>query len=1034
MMKYKMISPFFLYTIIWLIVASASAADFLSDFSLPAKNYVRNGSFKNGLEGWHFFKKEGGEIVPEGHDGGPCFKITGGHDDHIYLYNKATDRGWGIDLKADRTYTLSAWFKSENVKDLFSDKALLIVNYGWTASLGLGPDRSSGWVKKSITFSPPQQTRQFDETALPYSMLVFWPRAANGTLWIDDIQIEEGPEATAFTDFWNFRALEIRDALNVEYAKTMRATNALRTNFPQALDLSDQLQGHLQTIEQLGARLASSEQLNNETCKDIEEKIQKAAGQSADVMFPVWLKNPFLISQPTDFPSALSPPKTQKFSCYINMTRNLALMLTNFSGKNMDVRVAPQSFINTQNQQKISGNSFITVYDTPLMRGHFDKDALFSDALPRANAINSFTVTSGITKQVVLSFSTENLLPGRYHGSVLVDALHEHDFTREIQVELEVLPVKLPDRVPVDVGAFGAGFLRKEEVRRLGHNVLMIDLSSFFPRFYAAPNNYMTVDYQRLDIAIEEALSSCSDCKFMFIFSIGPRFIKAANRHGINWPDARLKEAWQAWIKDIYQHLQTQKVDAHHFYLQVVDEPGPEEALTAIELQKLAKLAVPELQITTTLTGFHPEQPNYNDFYNSVDYVIPIVRSIRNPECVEFFNSRGAKVAIYDCAESSESLHPIGYYRLMPWRVWQNNLAGWYYWYRCDRKPNWNSVKYQSIVYPDRDGSAQFTNNPIWPEDKYTISRRWLAMEAGYQDYKMLYQLKNTLNVIKDELNADADLVRNAQSFLNHVPTEVLKLDDPAQYPRDIAKEGKPEIIDEMNEKILGFTNELLAYDTFHVVEKPAINKNGVLTFKTSESATVTIKYLLDGKLPWRAIEVTSPNSGHQILIPKAHEERVSKCIISAVDKLGKVLTISPFPSLTVSTDSVFPGGYDLECLIDGERVPGAQYWMGKTWISKSDPGEHWVQLDLETPAEISQINISWMSRGGLPTAYKLQYQMPGNEQWFDLAGDWRTAQSAFERIYFQPLLAKAVRVIQKALGGNPSAPAMMGISEVEVF
>lgn len=91
-----------------------------------------------------------------------------------------------------------------------------------------------------------------------------------------------------------------------------------------------------------------------------------------------------------------------------------------------------------------------------------------------------------------------------------------------------------------------------------------------------------------------------------------------------------------------------------------------------------------------------------------------------------------------------------------------------------------------------------------------------------------------------------------------------------------------------------------------------------------------------------------------------------------------------------------------------------------------------WVALEWANPEKISRINIYWMTRGGLPSAYKVQYR--SNGKWLDITKGWGGAESSFEKIEFDPVEADAVKVIQKASGGTPLSPTLMGISEIEVF
>ena len=1019
--------------------AEAIRSDFLANLRNPPKNYVANGSFRRGLEGWHFFKKRGGAVVPEGLNGESCFKISGSFDDYVYVYNIGTGNGWNIDLKEGQTYTLSASFKAEGLTNTDVDRIIHVPNYGWTKAVALGPGSATtaGWTRKSVTFKAPAQTKQHDGTGGDYRLLLFWPHGAGGTLWVDDIQVEDGAKETEYSDVLNFQVMATAKQLRKLHSQAQLTEQVLAGKFAHssaANELKRRLALSRDKIELLGGEIANWRELSNAQLRGVEERMAVVADEMAAAMCPIWLKNPYLMTTETDFAESLELIGPQRLRCYVNETKNVGLMITNLSGRNIDARVAPLAFLHEETQTIVAGKRIVTIYTAPFIRGHRAREQRFTDPLPEANAMRHLAIPAGESRQALLSLSTRGLQPGVYRGAVLFDPLANKTLAQKTTIELDVLPVRLPDRVPVDVGAMGARFLRPEEARRLGHNVAFLNVPSVFPNIDQRGGLHR-LDYTHLDRKIRDARAVVPDCKFMMIFSIGMRFINVANRKGIKWPDARLKSAWQAWVKNLCDHLLAVGVDHDQFLLQVVDEPGPAEAIKAAELQRLAKEAVPELRLTSFLTGFRPDREHTATFYDGLDYVGPIVSAIRDGKCAAYFQARGKRVAVYDCRETSETLNPVSYYRLMPWRVWHQSLAGWYYWYRDDRNSNWSCVKYMSTVYPVREGNRDFTSTPIWPEDTYVISRRWLAMEAGYLDYKALYLLHEALAEAEKVTGTDATAIQAAKDFLRDAPLKALALDDPAKYPRALAEGARPDILDQMRERMAGLTAALLQPGRIEVVNGPRVDARGVLEFETEKPNIARISYLIDGQLPWREIAVDSFARKHVVALRPADGQAVTKCNIQVYDRSGRTVTISPFIVAKVSVDSIFPNGYNLECLIDGERVPAAQYWRGKTWISEPTNTEHWVRLDWPEPCEVSRLIICWMTFGGLPTAYKIQYRQENGpaDPWTDIGTAWREAASAYEVIDFAPVKTRSVRVLQRANGGNHLTPTMMGMSEIEI-
>jgi len=241
--------------------------------------------------------------------------------------------------------------------------------------------------------------------------------------------------------------------------------------------------------------------------------------------------------------------------------------------------------------------------------------------------------------------------------------------------------------------------------------------------------------------------------------------------------------------------------------------------------------------------------------------------------------------------------------------------------------------------------------------------------------------------------------------------------------------------LDRMRERMAELTAALLQANPIRVVNEPRIDARGVLAFETETPTIVTIRYLNNGQLPWREIALDRFARKHVIPLDASEGQTVTTCDIQVYDRSGRAIAISPFITAEVSVDSVFPDGYSMECLIDGERIPAAQYWRGKTWISAPTNTEHWVRLDWDRPCKVSRLTICWMTFGGLPSAYKIQYQQENDtvDSWTDISPTWREATAAHEAIDFTPVKTQSVRVLQRAGGGNHLTPTMMGMSEIEV-
>ncbi len=116
----------------------APNADAQTLVPLPAKNYVVNGGFERGEEGWsHFVHQQGGIDHDVFSAGDASFRMDGIHPDrHFYFWQ------YNVPLETGKTYTLSARMRSEALAPAaLKFGVLLATNHGWTESAALSPPR-----------------------------------------------------------------------------------------------------------------------------------------------------------------------------------------------------------------------------------------------------------------------------------------------------------------------------------------------------------------------------------------------------------------------------------------------------------------------------------------------------------------------------------------------------------------------------------------------------------------------------------------------------------------------------------------------------------------------------------------------------------------------------------------------------------------------------------------------------------------------------------------------------------------------------
>jgi hypothetical protein len=209
------------------------------------------------------------------------------------------------------------------------------------------------------------------------------------------------------------------------------------------------------------------------------------------------------------------------------------------------------------------------------------------------------------------------------------------------------------------------------------------------------------------------------------------------------------------------------------------------------------------------------------------------------------------------------------------------------------------------------------------------------------------------------------------------------------------------------------------------------LDATNVLSIHTPEAGTLRVRYLVNGKLPWKT-QQRPVVAGHTTLALETSGE-VNRCLVDFMDRTGRVSAGTPLIIPQIHVDSSSPS-YSPRPLNDGVRVAAAKFEPEVAWISAPTAVEHWAQMDLGRSRSVSQVTLFWMTNTGLPEKIMVQYA--------DEAGAWkpvsatpvfRPAASAVESVRFAPVTTSKLRILQAANGGGNGGPSLMGLSEVEV-
>jgi hypothetical protein len=104
-------------------------------------------------------------------------------------------------------------------------------------------------------------------------------------------------------------------------------------------------------------------------------------------------------------------------------------------------------------------------------------------------------------------------------------------------------------------------------------------------------------------------------------------------------------------------------------------------------------------------------------------------------------------------------------------------------------------------------------------------------------------------------------------------------------------------------------------------------------------------------------------------------------------------------------------------------------------WASEDDPREHWIELELPEPRQISRVALYWPEFDGrYQTARRLVVSVRSDGQWVVLDDVERDAEAPLTVCRFTPIRADAIRISQPAAGGSEGYPNRMWLCQIELF
>jgi len=422
-------------------------------------------------------------------------------------------------------------------------------------------------------------------------------------------------------------------------------------------------------------------------------------------------------------------------------------------------------------------------------------------------------------------------------------------------LKLTVLPVALLPISGVDIAeCFGHTDYAWDAMMELGVNTFDIS-TQWMDTDFDQEGNLTRIDFTRINREITRELAAVPDARFLCIGGQGiVSFLQF--RYGWTDTDPKTEKAFKAWVKALVENLKSFKVEPNRLIMETYDEPGEGDFPQGIKQSRWIHEAEPKIQTQFYWSGIDKSEAA-KKLVLAHDIPSPGVGSCNETD-IMYLKGLGKKLWVYDCQADGETLHPIAYYRLMPWMCRKYGITGWgqFSWFQTSHgRPYqaWEGVEAQNLVYPDQSSGTGMV-----------ISRRFLGMRAGNEDYQVLDALER---VLAQHAAGKEQEAASVKEFIGQAYEKALQMSPRKRGYQTYIETGVPaDQLDRLREEAIRYIEKLMpAAEELKTTLVPKGKKTAVAV-KVPEKGRLRIQYLAGGSLPWKTLEQEVSNADANII------------------------------------------------------------------------------------------------------------------------------------------------------------------------
>lgn len=489
-------------------------------------------------------------------------------------------------------------------------------------------------------------------------------------------------------------------------------------------------------------------------------------GQNAENGFAVYSANPWVPFGGVDeiIENRLQKAKVS-IEAFMGETESAAINIANFASKSITLRIEPLTLISEKDSTEVLAKNVFELHEVlNIPTQSLDYSA---DALPLLNQAQTMLIPNRNVRQLWINVNTKSLAPGTWKTVIQLRSLEVESKQIDIPVTIKVWESALPKKQLLSLCHWG--YIHTSRLKdypeeafsdQVNHGTnVFVATNTFVPaaEFDSEGNIVGKLDFREHD---EYVGKHAKDGVILFVGYQG-KLKGPAKQFTPVW-----QKAYKKWLKAWIEHMKNIGVTYDQYAFYPVDEPGlsPEHVTRFIAHGKLIREADAKAQIYTDPVG----RATMDDLKNMNPYVdiwCPNRDGFlldKGQDKLAYLKSTGKTVWTYECIGNAKHLSPIGYYRSQAWLAWHHGLTGIGFW-------SYSTSSADPYFIPE--GTLDYLL--IYQGKGVVSSKRWEAIRDGIEDYGILINLKNAVNLSKE--NSDPKLIKEAQILLKDDAFEVAR-------------------------------------------------------------------------------------------------------------------------------------------------------------------------------------------------------------------------------------------------------------------